>query len=95
MFENSLVLDNLSKLKRKKCLVSRNLTDRTFFGCRLLIHFCPETSENFSIFSYFFNDFYAFPRDKKRKKKFTYLLTLKEIEMFPETRHLFFWPKAK
>ena len=39
-----------------------------------------------------FNNFCAFPTEKKKfqKKIFAYLPTLKNIEMFRETRHLFF-----
>ena len=35
-------------------------------------------------------DFYAFSIEKL-KNKFAYLVTLKNIETFPQTRHLYGW----
>ena len=75
----------------KKCLVSGNPTDPTFLGPTL--NFLG-TSENFSSIFSLLNDFHAFSYTKNfPNKKLPYLMTLKNIETFPETRHLFFfWP---
>ena len=53
------------------------------------------TSENFpSIFRVFWIIFMLLPMLKKfLKKNNSYLPTLKNMETFPETRHLIFWPK--
>ena len=78
--------------KKKKCLVSGNPTDPTFWGPTLNFFV---TSEKFSsTFRGFLMIFMLFLCKKKKKKKrkekkSAYLSTLKNIKTFPETR-LFF-----
>ena len=82
---------NVCLRQKKKCRVSGNPIDPTFLGPTLK-HF--GTSENFSsIFRVFVMIFMLFLCKNlfPKKKKFAFLPILKNIEMFLETRHFFFF----
>ena len=85
------------KAKKKKCLISGH---PSFLGPTPIFSAISESFSSisrvhvclmiFMLFLYIRN-FYQ----KKNSTKFAYLLTLKNIEKFPETRHLFFFlPKS-
>ena len=83
-------LSVLHKLRqKKKCLISGNPTDPTFLGPTL--NFLGHL-RIFLLFLGYFERFSCFKKKKKKKKIFfffAYLPTLKPIETFLETRHLF------
>ena len=81
--------------KKKKILVSGNPTDPTFFGAYCQFVFGLRIFPFFRLFLmiillFLYKKFYP---KKKIINNFAYLPTLKNIEMFLETRHLFFWPR--
>ena len=75
--------------EKKHCLVSRNPTDPNFLGPTLI--FWGHLRTFSSILRVFLMIFMLFVYKKKSKKKIAYLLSLKNIEMFLETRQKFFF----